>query len=771
MRLQVIDYNDVYVSGEDLEYSYKIQIYGKTPEGESACVNVPYYPYFYVLLKKSDGDGECLFDDIDERVQEAIHDTEILERKDYDGFKDDRLYRFLKISMSSPAYVRKLADHLSTAMKCKLYESNVNPIVQFMHDHHLSGCSRISVSDSAISHIGFKQTKCVIEVDVDDGCAIVAEPSQNGDLVDLKIASFDLEVTSGDGYSFPMASRPDDMIIQVGVSVSHLMSPSNIEKHLISLGSCDLPPESGIHVIECESERELIIEFVNLISSIDPDVLCGYNIYSFDNKYLYERALMLNCDAELSKIGRSKLRQRYEVKRLSSSALGDNEFGFYRTPGRIVIDLMKCVSSSWNLDKYTLDFVSGHFYQHAVRSASSTGRSIVLDSTDGLSAGDFCCIKSVDLTCNVEETLVEKVRITDICSDNNEVFLERNLSSECLQHPSLLRCCLTKDDVPPKEIFRMFKQDGSKGRGIIGKYCVKDCVLVSRLMDKLDIVSNSIGMADTCMVPLKFIFQNGQGVKSYSLVKYNANQEGYLFPTITKDQVINMKRELTRDNLSGQQRQVYTCTNPECESRSSVFVKAFVVEVGDPEFNSVEVCTVCSKVQFSPEYDGAFVKDPIPGYYLEPIVVFDFGSLYPSSIIEKNMSGETQILDKEFAHLTGAEYQYIPMGYGDRKCLFVKKNGALGIIPKTLETLLSKRKEIRKRAKTTDDAFKKRILDGQQLAMKITANSIYGQTGATTSPIYRKDIAACTTRHGQNLLRRAEAFVRDEVPRILGTKK
>jgi DNA polymerase delta subunit 1 len=147
----------------------------------------------------------------------------------------------------------------------------------------------------------------------------------------------------------------------------------------------------------------------------------------------------------------------------------------------------------------------------------------------------------------------------------------------------------------------------------------------------------------------------------------------------------------------------------------------------------------------------------------------DFASLYPSSIIQKNLSGETQILDPKYDNLDNCEYYdttYKTLT-GEKFCRFVKKKDKLGIIPKTLKYLLDERKAIKKRMKNTSDPFKKRILDGQQLAMKVTANSIYGQTGAITSPIYLKDIAACTTATGKEMLMRAEYFMTTVFPNML----
>ena len=53
----------------------------------------------------------------------------------------------------------------------------------------------------------------------------------------------------------------------------------------------------------------------------------------------------------------------------------------------------------------------------------------------------------------------------------------------------------------------------------------------------------------------------------------------------------------------------------------------------------------------------------------------------------------------------------------------------------------------------------KAILDGLQLAYKITANSLYGQVGARTSPIYMKELNASTTATGRNLIMKAKHFM------------
>ena len=83
-------------------------------------------------------------------------------------------------------------------------------------------------------------------------------------------------------------------------------------------------------------------------------------------------------------------------------------------------------------------------------------------------------------------------------------------------------------------------------------------------------------------------------------------------------------------------------------------------------------------------------------------------------------------------------------------CYFAKpKDGKRGIIPTILQTLLDQRKATRGKIKETNNEDKKKVLDGLQLAYKITANSVYGQMGAKTSSIFFKKIAACTTAIGR----------------------
>ena len=73
-------------------------------------------------------------------------------------------------------------------------------------------------------------------------------------------------------------------------------------------------------------------------------------------------------------------------------------------------------------------------------------------------------------------------------------------------------------------------------------------------------------------------------------------------------------------------------------------------------------------------------------------------------------------------------------------------------MPSILEELLAERKATRKLIPKQTDEFMRNVLDKRQQGIKVTANSLYGQTGAKTSTFYDKDVAASTTATGRKLL-------------------
>lgn len=62
--------------------------------------------------------------------------------------------------------------------------------------------------------------------------------------------------------------------------------------------------------------------------------------------------------------------------------------------------------------------------------------------------------------------------------------------------------------------------------------------------------------------------------------------------------------------------------------------------------------------------------------------------------------------------------------------MFVKSSLRRGLLPQILEQLLAARKKTKQLLKEETDPVVRAVLDGRQLALKISANSVYGFTGA-----------------------------------------
>ena len=532
-------------------------------------------------------------------------------------------------------------------------------------------------------------------------------------------------------YYFPPLKG--DPVIQIGTTV-HKYGETNCSfKSVITLGTCD--EIDGVHVQECKTEKEVIIKWCRLLHDIDPDIITGYNILGFDFDYLYQRAQELKCEKYLLKCGRILNKtSEFKEKTLASSALGDNILKYVEMEGRVIIDMMKYVQREYKLDSYKLDNVASSFINGKIKKIENNH--IFIDNVVGLNKGDYIKIDSI------------KHKITDINYQEKKITIsENNISSEVWGS--------AKDDVSPQDIFKC-QSGNSTDRAVIAKYCVQDCALCNILMIKLEVIANNLGMANVCYVPLSYIFMRGQGVKIFSLVSKQCKEDGFIIPVIKYD----------------------------------------------PEKNDDEV-----------GYEGAIVLDPEPGIYVEnPISVMDYASLYPSSMISENISHDSIVLDEKYDNLEN--FNYVDISYdifdknkekvGVKTCRYAQfPNSEKGILPRILMKLLSQRKATRKKAthktittktnnvytglmkqntdsisitttdnktitistddieniKDTYNEFAQAVLDGLQLAYKITANSLYGQVGARTSSIYMKELAASTTATGRNLILSAKQFM------------
>ncbi|TFK51987.1 hypothetical protein OE88DRAFT_1658731 [Heliocybe sulcata] len=178
----------------------------------------------------------------------------------------------------------------------------------------------------------------------------------------------------------------------------------------------------------------------------------------------------------------------------------------------------------------------------------------------------------------------------------------------------------------------------------------------------------------------------------------------------------------------------YICPDKFWGKRAAAAVKA---EVNDEEGEGGSKTTTKGKRD---KYKGGLVFEPKRGLWDKFILVMDFNSLYPSIIQEYNIDFTTvgSVEDEE-----GEEK--IP----EPPASVVGQ----GVLPRLIATLVQRRRQVKSLMKDRSLTPAKILqYDIKQMALKLTANSMYGCLGFEHSRFYARPLAALTTFKGREIL-------------------
>jgi len=772
------DSDDSLSDNDDNDYSnkqmkYIINMYGVDSNSQSIYVKIhDFKPYFYIevpetwtntyinefkkFISQKYTDDALKFN----KVKYKYDYSKLYEiRKDYLLFKSEYLgmkivkkkklyffnnykkFNFIRLTFSTKRALYSFKNFVDNDVifdfkyknkmininhKFAQYEANIDPCIRFIHEQNIEPSNWISIKNYLSYPEDLSPTSCQFNCSTTN---IHVVPYSNDSIAPLIIASFDIECTSESG-AFPNAENDLDKIIQIGTVFSRYGESIPFLKTMITLGECSKIDNCKLY--QCMTEKEVLLKWTELMCDVSPDIVTGYNIFGFDYKYMYARAVKFKIEPKFSKF--SKLLNKssqLDIKKLSSSALGDNTMYVPNTPGTVQLDLMKVIQADHNLNSYKLDNVASTFMRGKITKYVPNDNSTTIFTNN---LGNLINNNYITIATQIDMYLEgKKFKI------NNITKLEKGGSFEIdyVINDDLVSISWTeaKDDVSPQEIFDFYKSGDPDKIKDVAVYCIQDCELCIRLINKLSIVSNKIGMANVCSVPLSYLFLRGQGVKIFSLIAKQCMNEHFVVPVIEKS-----------DDNSG--------------------------------------------------YEGAIVLIAKHGIYLDnPIAVVDYSSLYPSSMISENLSHDSIVWIytesngistytpenwEKYDNLDGYEYETIEYDLfetgsdgekvktGLQRCRYVQPlknddgeyiNESRAIMPRILQKLLKARKDTRKKIPSEPDPFKKDVLNGLQLAYKVTCNSLYGQLGARTSQVFFKEIAASTTATGRKLLK----FAKDQV--------
>jgi DNA polymerase delta subunit 1 len=254
-----------------------------------------------------------------------------------------------------------------------------------------------------------------------------------------------------------------------------------------------------------------------------------------------------------------------------------------------------------------------------------------------------------------------------------------------------------KHDVKPHEMFEIYRSRNIDDVTRVARYCIQDAMLVVDLYDKLSIWYGLVELSNVVGVLIKDLYVYGQQIRCLS--------------------------------------QIYDL----CAK------------------NSIVIDKPSSKSDTITNYKGGFVFEPKVGLH-EHIICLDFKSLYPSIIQAFNICYSTLVINND---IKDDDCNIIEWYEGDihHRYRFIKSNIRKGILPILVEKLVDERNQVRKKMESTKDPLIRNIFDKRQLALKISANAIYGFLGVSEGILSLLECAMSVTAKGRDMIQTCQRYL------------
>ena len=351
----------------DGEDEHLISIFGKTEDGKSVCLTTAFTPYFFIKLPSGIDSQKVqrIYNILGDKCKDSLVAYSLMKSKDVWGFQNNEEFAFMKINFKDlqarrlvDSFLRRPLDRtpelfeLFGVRNVKVYESNLDPVLRLMHRTGIQSTGWLDSGEKCVrSHLA--------NVDIDLFCNdwTTLKPVARDDIAPFVVASVDIECNSSTG-KFPDANIPGDACFQIAISLCKFGSDEPYDKTCLCYKQTD-PNLEGCDIRSYATEREMLEAFQKYLHKKDVDIITGWNIFGFDMEYIYKRAQINRCHYDFYNLGKLKdTDSELVIKKLSSSALGDNLLKLLPMSGRFIFDLFHEVKKGYKLDSYKLDSVS-----------------------------------------------------------------------------------------------------------------------------------------------------------------------------------------------------------------------------------------------------------------------------------------------------------------------------------------------------------------------------------------------------------------------------
>ena len=514
-----------------------IRIYGINSKNENVCIRVDdFQPYIYLELPSdvtwTASRAQMVGNKIDQLIpkNKPISKSFEMKYKLYGAYLDiegnKKKFPYLKCFFSNKEDIRKLGF----ALKKSINIMGIGYIKIKMHEQDADPILQL-VCNQNIPTAGWITFKGNEVFDTEKLTLCNREfivKSKNLCKYDKtivgrpKIMGFDIEVNSSNPFAMPNPNKPNDKVFQIScVFAREGCKEEDYDIYLLTLGEPDQNiVGENVTIHMYDTEYELLMGFTELVREENPNVIVGYNILGFDINYMIQRA-----------------------KEPCYCISDFDKMGFHKY---------------YHAKEKTIKWSSSAYKNQEFQFLDAEGRLFV----------DLLPLIRRDYKFNNYQLKTVSLNLLGDTKDD-------------LSHTGIFKCYRLGTK---KEKDGTYSKKAKKAMGICGKYCIKDSILVVKLMEKMQTWIGLTEQASTYNTSIFSIYTQGQQIKVFSQVyKY----------CLENDIVVEKDGYITKEDE---------------------------------------------------RYVGAHVFPPVPGLY-ERVLPFDFASLYPTTIIAYNIDYSTIVWD------------------------------------------------------------------------------------------------------------------------------
>ena len=556
------------------------------------------------------------------------------------------------------------------------------------------------------------------------------------------VMSFDIETYSHNHRAFPQKHYFEDIIFSISITLQTFMKPETKRDIMIIIGPTKKVKDVEVYYVK--DEIEVLEKFFELVEILDPDVFIGYNIFGFDYDYMNTR--LEDVGLCWKNIGRLE-NVDCNINELSwnSSAYGFQKLRVFNCPGRISVDMLPYIKRDHKLPMYNLSSVGKHF----------------------LGEEKFD-LKPWEMFAVHKEMMDSLVVLEELTGENDYLKGIKKLKNNSKNYPL-------------DKVSRIVKAIDKNT--LIVKYNVQDTYLVTRLFEKLNVWISLIELASIFRVTPMDLFTRGQQKRCIAQLYHSASHKNIVLTTREREFIFlsggyvshpkvgfwplaicfdfnslypsimiayNICFTTLLPTLKGVQKESYHHFHIEQEEpinpkppKDDNFDYGEYDEDFDEEKNKI----VGEKV--TREYDLGFINQDVQKGLL-PQILTDL--LASRKMVKKKMKG----INKRVNIVDNGILQ--PYRKDDSiKVKDIKSKEALDIFKEFFPDCKEGDNLKDYNEKLNKEFFSMKvnsgILDSRQLGLKVSANSLYGFTGAqVVGEFSLPEATMCVTSRGRNLI-------------------